>query len=434
MEWYLVAIAIVIILFALLLVGVPVSISLGTVSLGTIILLIGFDGATNVVAGEAAYFLTNYSLIAIPMFVLMGELLFVGGTADNIFDIASAWLRRIPGGIALVAVGTSAIFATLSGASIGALATVAVLTIPQMLKRGYSKRLATGSVGAAGGLAHLIPPSILMVLYASIVEVPIGQALMAGVLPGILLGATYAAVVIGWAKLRPDAAPREPEVSWRQRFSVLRKGIGPLFVIFAVTGTIFLGIATATEASALGAAAALILAVGSKKVKLAQIWQCGVGAAKTTSFILLIAMGGALLSWVLSYLHVPTHMLSFAQNVEVNRWWIVLAVMAMYLILGAFIDPVGMIIITMPVVAPLMVSLGFDPLWFGVLLMINIELALITPPLGIGLYIVKGVSPKEVELNDVLYGCSVFFIADIIVLGLVMIFPQIALWLPSQMF
>ncbi len=433
MEWYVFGSLLVCIIVALMVVGVPIGVTLGLTSTAFLFGALGFDRALAVLATEIFEFWTSYPLIAVPLFILMGEFLFIGGTADDIFDIASKWLQGVRGGLAIVTIGAGAIFGALSGSSLAAVSTFGVLALPKLLDRGYDKRLAVGSVASAGGLDHLIPPSILMVLYASVTEVSVGKMLMAGFIPGIILAGAFGLVIWVWVWWKPEAAPREQAVSWGERFGVLRKAGVPLLLILAVLGSIYLGVATATEAAGIGALASLGVAFARRKVTSELFWQGLRRTVQTTAFIMLIAVGGKLLSWVLTYYLIPQHLVDLLVQAQVNRWVLMIGVQLMYILLGMFIDPVSMIIVTMPVLVPILNALHFDLIWFGILLMVNIEMALITPPVGFSLYIIKGLAPENVTFNDVLYGCLVFALADVLVIAILMSFPELVFWLPRRM-
>ena len=433
MDWYAFAGLLACLVATLIVLGVPVAVSLGLTSALFLLGELGLDRTLAVLGTEFFEFWTNYPLIAVPLFILMGEFLFVGGTADDIFDIASKWLQGIRGGLAVVTIGAGAIFGALSGSSLAAVSTFGILALPKLLERGYDKRLAVGAVASAGGLDHLIPPSILMVLYASVTEVSVGKMLMAGFIPGLILAGAFGLVVWGWVWWTPQAAPREPAVSWAERLGVLRKAGVPLLLVLAVLGSIYLGVATATEAAGIGALASLGVAMARRKVTVERLWQGLQHTVQTTAFIMLIAVGGKLLSWVLTYHQIPQRLVDVLVQAEVNRWVLMIAFQLMYIVLGMFIDPVSMIIVTMPVLVPVLTALHFDLIWFGVLLMVNIEMALITPPVGFSLYILKGLAPEDVTFNDVMAGCLIFALADVAVITILMVFPELVLWLPRTM-
>lgn len=417
----------------LTLIGVPIAVALGLISFTFLVMNSGFGTATTTVYSEFFYFWTNWVMLAIPLFVFMGEALFVGGQAADIFDLSSKWLGWLPGGLAVTTTGACALFGTMTGTSIGATATFSLIAVPEMLKKGYSPRLATGAVCASGGLAHLIPPSLMMVVYCALINESIGEMFMAGIIPGLVLASCYAIVSIVWTLRHPDSAPRESTVSWKERIIVLRKAWGPLVIVMSVLGTIYTGIATVTEAAGLGAFTAFMLALFSKKLTWKVFTHLVQETLRVSCFIMFIAVAGKLLSWVMIYYLIPQKVVGILVAANLNRYMLVIMMMLFYLVLGMFIDGIGMIVISMPILYPLLIAMGFSPIWFGILLFINMEMALITPPLGFNLYIVQGAA-KQVDLRDIMKGAFTFAIADIFVLALVLVFPQTALWLPSKMF
>lgn len=430
MEWWLIGILIVILVLLFVIIGVPIAAALGLTSFIFLVNIIGFDGAITILHTELYDFWTHWGLLAIPIFIFMGELLFAGGQADDIFDLASKWLSSIPGGLAVATCGAAAIFSTMTGSSLGTTATFSVLAVPQMRNLGYSSRIACGSVCAAGGLAHLIPPSIIMVVYCSLLDLSIGDMFLAGVIPGILLTIAYILVAIIWSFKFPQSVPKECNVGWIERFYVLRKAWSPVVIIMAVMGTIYTGIATVTESAALGAFAAFIMALLSGKLKWETFKHVLTDSAKLTCFIMLIAVAGKLLSWVLTYYLIPQNLVTILLDADLNKHVIIIIMMIIFIIMGLFIDAIGIIVISMPIMYPIITALGFSPIWFGILLFITIEMALITPPLGLNLYIIQGVVP-DIPLKEIMLGAFVFAIADIFVLILLIIFPFIALWLPG---
>lgn len=433
MEWYVTAILMIGTLILLSLMGFPLAVCLGLTGFIYLAARVGFELAALALNSLVVDFWTHYTIVAVPLFIFMAEFLFAGGVTDGLFDMASKWLRRLPGGLALATIGACAIFGTMSGSTLSAITTFGLVAVPQMLKRGYDKQLATGAVASAGSLAHLIPPSIMAILYAALVEISPGQQLMAGFFPGLLLALGFAAVVVIWIWRNSDAAPLEPEVSWQERFASLKKVIAPLVIVTGVLGGIYTGIATVTEAAAIGAFASMTLAAVSRRLTKAAFFDTLMRAARTASFVLFIAVGGKFFGWVLNYFTVPQNIADILVETGWNRWVIMALIQLLFVVLGMFVDPVGIMFTTVPILAPIVVTFGFDLTWFGVLYLINMELAHVTPPLGFGLYIIKGIVPDDVSLADVLWGSMRFCLATVVVLALVMAFSDIALWLPSTM-
>ncbi len=434
MEWQIALVIIAVAFLVLLILGIPLAAAMGIVGAVYILVLQGSRIGMGAIALQTLKGFISYDLLAIAFYVLIGELMLVGGLAADMFEFASKWLQRIPGGLAIVAIACGTIFATCSGSSTASTSTIGKISIPQMLERGYSKRLAVGAVAAAGGLAHLIPPSILMVVYASFNELPVGQMLMAGVIPGLLVATGYAAVALTWGVRHPESAPRETAASWKERFLVLRKMIGPLLIVFSVIGTIILGIATVTEASVMGSIMAVIPVIIRKKFSMKSFSEVLHQTVLTTSFIVFIMIGAKLFSWVLSYFMIPQHIVEWVATFSVSPIMLIIMFQVLYFILGMFLDTIGQIFITMPIILPILLNLGFSPIWFGVMFFINVEMGMITPPYGIILYVLKGIAPPQVSINDIVWGSAPFFVADISAIALIMAFPAIALWLPGVIF
>jgi tripartite ATP-independent transporter DctM subunit len=431
MEWNIALIVIGALIIPLVLSGLPVATVLLLTSIILLWVMVGPIKAMYMVSQEIGHFWSSWTVLAIPLFVLMGELLFVGGSATEIFDMVSKWLRRIRGGQALVSTGACAVFASMCGSSAGGTSAMAIVTIPEMLKRGYSPRLSTGCISAAGALAHLIPPSILMVVYASIVEISPGKALLAAVIPGILLAVYYGIVVFTWATVHPSAAPQEPSSTWKEKFVSLKVAWQPITLIMAVLGSLYFGIATATEAAAMGAFFALLMTLLKTRGDFQKIGQAFLGAARISCFIMLIAVSGKILAMTMTYYMIPQNAVRVMLSFELSPLMVMIAIQFLYILIGAFVEPIGIMVVTLPIIAPVLLALGFDPYWFGVMLMVNFEMALVTPPMGTQLYIIKGVVP-EVPLKDILVGALVFLIADTAMLVTLYVFPQLALWLPGR--
>lgn len=432
MEWNSALILMVALITVLVISGLPIAIALLLPSIILFAMMGGPERAMFMMSQEIAHFWSNWALMAIPLFVVMGEVLVFGGSASDIFDMASKWMRRMPGGLALSTVVASAIFASMCGSTAAATSVMAVVSGPEMFKRKYNKRLATGAICAAGGLAQLIPPSILMVVYASVVEISPGRALMAGAIPGVLLAVYYCIAIVIWTKVRPGTAPPEPSSTWKEKFASLNVAWQPIVLVMAVMGALYLGIATATEAAAMGAFAALIITLAKTHGNLGNVGHAFIGAARISCFIMFIAVSGKILSATMTYYMIPQHMVDFIMQLNLNRAMVIVMIQVLYLFLGMFIDPIGMMVCTLPIVGPVLISLGFDPYWFGVLLLVNFEMAGITPPLCPVVYIVKGVVP-QVSLKDIIYGAGVFCVVDLLMLVTLYAFPQLALWLPSMM-
>lgn len=433
MDWTLASVAIVGSIIVAIFLGIPVAASLGAVSIVFIWMIAGSAGTLSVIGTQFMGFWSSYDMIALPLFVIMGEFLFVGGVATSLLDFAAKWLQRVPGGLSMVAIGTGALFATLSGSGLAGMATIGVLTGPEMLNRGYDKRLVAGSIAAGGGLAHLIPPSVMAVLYAGIVEVSVGRQLMAGLIPGVLLAFMYAFFIIVWARLNPRIAPAEPSVSWKERFLAIKKLVLPAGIAIIVLGCIYTGITTATEAAAVGALMAIIVAVVARKLGIKTVWATGMSAIRTTAFIMLIAVGSKLLGWSLQYYYIPQNLVATLTGLKLDPLALIVMLQLVFLVMGMFMDAVSIVVISMPILLPLLHAMHIDPMWFGVILLFNLEIGLITPPVALGLYLVKGILGERVTMGEVLRGCSIFMGIDALAMAVLIAFPIIVQWLPNMM-
>jgi len=432
MEWTSALILMIIVVIPLVFSGLPIAIVLMATSLILLSQILGQKPAMYMFAQEIASFWRSWTVLPIPLFIMMGELLFVGGSATDVFNMASKWLRRLRGGLALASTGACAIFASMCGSSAGGTSTMAIVTIPEMLKRGYSKRLATGCIAGAGALAHLIPPSMLMVVYASIVEVSPGRALMAALIPGLILAVYYGITVNIWVTLKPGDAPQEPPTTWTEKFTALKVAWQPIILVMAVMGSLYFGITTATEAAAMGAFVALIITLFKTRGNMGKIGHAFMEGARISCFIMLIAVSGKIIAMTMTYYLIPQHIVEIILGLNLTPTMVMILLQVLFIFLGMFIEPIGIMVVTLPIVAPLLVALGFDPYWFGVMLMVNFEIALITPPMGTQLYIIKGIVP-QVPLGDILRGALVFCIAPVLMLVTLYIFKDLALWLPNMM-
>jgi tripartite ATP-independent transporter DctM subunit len=374
----------------------------------------------------------NWDLTAVPMFVFMGELLHYGGISGELFKVLSRWMGRLPAGMIPAGIGACGVFAAISGSSSVTAATIGTVAIPEMRRLGYSEELSLGSLAAGGTLGILIPPSITMIVYASLAGVSIGKCFMAGLLPGILLAGSFIATAMIWALVRPDAAPAIPPVTWKEKILGLVQ-LGPTATLIGlILGGIYFGIMTPTEAGGVGAAAALILCIIRRRFSWDMLKKTLLGAVRTTSFIFIIVTGAMIFTYVIHYLGIPGQLSEVIMASGMPRWVILVTFYFMYVILGMFIDSISMIVMTVPIVLPSIIALGWDPIWFAVPLTICIEMGLITPPVGMNLYVLHGIS-EETAMSKIVIGVIPFFIAMLIVLGIISIFPQISLWLPSTM-
>ena len=412
---------------------VPVGLALGTVAFIGLWAIVGIDIAFSLMRILPFDFAASWELSAIPMFLLMGTVAHRSGMTASLFQVARLWLGFLPGGLAVATNMACAGFAAASGSSLATTMAMGRITIPEMLKHKYDPGLATGVVACAGTLGILIPPSILMVLYGVFAEVSVGALFIAGILPGLLTAGIYSLMIVGRCMIWPDIAPAIKErYTWRQKFKALAE-VWPLPVlILFVIGSIYGGVATPTEAGAVGAFIAILIALAQRRLTLAIFREALREAIFSTASIFFVAIGAILLTRFMAFSGVPVFMGNVMQDLAVNGLWLVIGTSVIYLILGMFLDPLGMMLLTLPVLLPMFKAFNLDLIWFGILLVKFIEIGLITPPVGLNVYGVKVMVP-EIPLERIFIGALWFLGCEIVIVVLLIAFPQISLWLPSLM-
>lgn len=419
------------VLITLVLAGVRVVYATATVGLLGVVAMIGWDaGATNI--GMIPHAKGSlYALSVIPMFILIGFLAFHAGMTGSLFDAARKWIGWVPGGLAVATVFATAGFAAVSGASTATAAVFSRVAIPEMLKHGYDPRLAAGVVAAGGTLASLIPPSAILVIYAIIVEESVGRLLVAGFIPGIVSALVYAAIIIFRAKLNPELGRPITGFTWGERFRSVPGTLPIAFVIAVIFSAMYTGWATPTEAGAVGSFVVLVIAL-AKGMRWKTLREALLETAKLTVMIFSIIWGVLIFVRFLGFAGVPELFAEFIVGLPYPPIVIMICILLFYVILGMFMDAIGMLLLTLPVVYPAVIGLGYDPIWFGIIVVKMCEVCLITPPIGLNCYVVAGVRP-DIPLSAVFRGIGPFFICDILTLGLFLAFPEIITWLPDQM-
>lgn len=429
-----IAIIVIAIFILLLLMGVPVFAALGLS--GTIGILI-IRGPTGLQAIPSVMYdkIRSFILVAVPLFILMGQVIFHSGIGEDLYTLGSRWLNRLPGGLAMASILACTIFAAMSGVSIAGAATIGSFAIPEMLKRGYDKSLATGSVAAAGALALLIPPSVGFIVYGEIADESVGQLFIGGIVPGLMLALMMIAYVGIYAYLNPKVAPRSEEsVTWKLRMVSLMRVWPALVLILAVLGSIYLGLATPTQSAAIGFLVSLILArFVYKKMDWVIFKKIVRSSMLTSGMILLIFICAMFFGYVLTFLRVPQFIMEFIANSGWPNWVSLTAIMVLLFIMGMFVDVVSIITIGAPLLIPTIQMLGYNTLWFGIIMGITLEMAVITPPVGLNLYTIKGVSPADVSISDIIKGVIPFVFIETILLIIFISFPKLCLWLPYTM-
>ncbi|MFH1123821.1 MAG: TRAP transporter large permease [Pseudomonadota bacterium] len=419
-------------LFLLFSSGMPIAFVMALVGWLGYVYLGSLDAGLNVL-GLAFYAGgTTYTLSVIPLFVLMGQLASHSGLSHQIYWAVERWLGHRRGGLAMATIGACAGFAAISGSSVATAATMGTVALPEMKKYRYSLSLATGTVAAGGTLGILIPPSATFVFYAILTEQSVGKLFIAGVLPGIMLAVLFMLTINIWVRINPQVAPRGEGATLRERIAAL-KGVGGILSLFLlVMGGIYTGVFTPTEAAGIGAFGAFVFSLFTRKMT----WQHFVASlnmtGQTTGMIFIIVISAYIFGYFLAVTRIPSELADYMAGLDVSRYIILGWVVLIYTILGMFLDGWAIMVLTIPIIQPLMVNLGFDPIWFGVMIVIMMEMALITPPVGVNVFVIKGVA-KEVPMYTIFRGIWPFWIAMLVSLIILTVFPQIALFLPNTM-
>jgi tripartite ATP-independent transporter DctM subunit len=372
----------------------------------------------------------DFLLVAIPMFVLLGEILLRAGVAERMYGAMVKWLSWLPGGLMHPNVGACALFASTSGSSVATAATIGTVALPLVKQHGYNERLFLGTLAAGGTLGILIPPSINLIIYAVLTDTSIPKLYLAGIVPGVGLALLFMAMVIVACLVRPAWGGKRLQTTWQERFAALVDLVPPLGIFLVVVGSIYAGLATPTEAAALGVIAALGLAAVYRTVSFGMLREVCENTMKITAMIMLIVIAAAFLNFVISAIGLTAALTGFIGKLGLSKYEMLVAIVVFYLILGCFMETLSMMITTIPIVAPVMFQLGFDPVWFGIIIIILIEMALITPPVGLNLYVVQSLR-RNGSLNDVIVGAAPFVVVMLLLVALLAVFPEIALWLPT---
>lgn len=419
------------VLLMLVFLGVRVVFAASIVGLLGLVELLGWGPAAGIIGTIPHSKSSTYALSVLPMFIFIGFMAFHAGMTQQLFDAARKWFGWVPGGLAVSTVFATAGFAAVSGASVATAAVFSRVAIPEMLKYGYDKKLAAGVVAAGGTLATLIPPSAIIVIYAIIVEESVGKLLLAGFLPGAVSALIYAGIIIAWALLRPGEAPSVSGYSWKDRMASL-PGISPIFIVVVIIiSAIYSGWATPTEAGALGAAVVFTIAL-LRGAKFKSIKDSLMESAKLTVMIFSLIWGVQIFVRFLGFSGLPEAFSGWIVSLDVHPMVIMICILLGYAILGMFVDAIGMLLLTLPVVYPAVMALGFDSIWFGIIVVKMAEVCLITPPIGLNCYVVNGVRP-DIPLTQVFRGIALFFIADVVTIAVLLAFPEIVTWLPNLM-
>ncbi|MEZ5853907.1 MAG: TRAP transporter large permease [Hyphomicrobiaceae bacterium] len=421
----------VIALLVLVFAGLRVYIAASVVGLLGTVAIIGWDAGAGIIGTVPHSKSIQYTFSVLPLFILIGYLAFHAGITQSLFDAARKWLGWMPGGLAVASVFANAGFAAVSGASTATAAVFSRIAIPEMLKAGYDKRLAAGVVAVAGTLASLIPPSALMVVYAIIVEASVGQLLVAGFLPGLLSAVGYGAIVVIWCLINPKLGPAIPGYTWGDRIRALPGTLPVVAVVLIIFSSMYFGWATPTEAAALGAFVVFILALFNG-MSMSSLYDALMETAKLTVMIFALVWSVLIFVRFLGFAGLPERFAEFIVSLNMPPVMIMIMILLGYLVLGCFMDAIGMLLLTLPVVYPAVIKLGYDPIVFGVIVVKMCEVCLVTPPIGLNCFVVSSVR-RDIPLQTVFKGAMPFVIADFVLIGIILAYPEIILWLPKQM-
>jgi tripartite ATP-independent transporter DctM subunit len=419
-------------LLILLILGMPIAFATALIGFLGIFVIKSWSVAVNTVGYLVYPLAAHYTLSVIPMFILMGYFAYYAGLTSDIFSVGRKWVGHLPGGMAIATVFGCAAFAASSGSSTASAAVMGKVAIPEMKKYRYDDKVSAGVVAASGTLASLIPPSAILVVFGVIVEESIGKLLIGGFLPGIVSAFIYALMLYFWARIKPEMAPVTSQFSLPEALRSLRYvwGIGLLFIL--VIGGLYIGVFTPTEAGAAGAAGAFAIALFSMRLTWSNLFESLLETARSTVMIFLIIIGVLIFMRFLAISGVSRAFIEAVEGLSVPRWIILSGFLAFYVVLGMFMDAIGMLTLTLPLMFPIIVGLGYHPIWFGIIAVKMCEICLITPPIGLNVYMVHGVAP-DIPLEEIFKGIIPFLAMDILTLVILVIFPQIALYLPSKM-
>jgi tripartite ATP-independent transporter DctM subunit len=422
-----------VLLVLLLLMGMPIAFMMMLVGSLGIWKLSALTAALPIVAQTLYSSASHYPYTIIPLFIIMGSFAGTAGITRELYAAFDKWFRRLPGGLGVATIGACAGFAAVSGSSVAATAAMGSIALPEMRRFGYAPRLATGVVAAGGTLSFLLPPSLGFVVYGMLTEQSIGKLFVSGILPGLMLSAAYAVVVIAWVKINPALAPLLPErIPFKEKLAAL-KGVWETALVFCIVmGGIYFGFINPTEAGAVGAFALFIIVIIKRRLTGEMIVSCLLEATRITVMVLFLVAGATVFSYFLALSTIPTQVSVWIAGLEVSRYVVLAIIILIYFFLGCFLDSISMMVLTLPVVFPVIESLNFHPIWFGVVAVMMMEAGLITPPVGLNVYTLAGIA-KDVPMAEIFKGATPFLLSIILALAVLTLFPEIVLFLPSLM-
>lgn len=419
-------------LFVLMLLRVPVGMAMGLVGVTGYSYLVGAGPALKLVGQTSMRTVTDYTFGVIPMFMLMGAFVSISGVSKELFRAANAFIGHLRGGLGVATVVACGGFAAICGSSVATAATFAGVAYPEMRRYGYPQSFSTGVIAAGGTLGAMLPPSTVLAVYAILTQQDIGKLFMAGVLPGLLAISMYVLTIILIVTFKPDMLPAGEAKPWRERVLAIKDVWAPLALFIFVIGGLYGGLFTPTEAGGMGATGAFILGVVRRKLNRAQIREALLQATRTAAAVFTVLIGALLFGYFLTITQTPQKVTEFLTSLGVGRYGVLALIMLMYLVLGCLMDAMAMIILTVPIIFPVIMHLGFDPIWFGIIIVMTVELGLIHPPVGMNVFVIKSVV-KDVSFTTIFKGVLPFVATDLLRLVILIAFPIIALWLPGRM-
>ncbi|MDR2006211.1 MAG: TRAP transporter large permease [Acidaminococcales bacterium] len=415
----------------LMMIGLPVAFSMGITGIIGIWMIGGLDSVLGILGTSPFRSAAHYTLTTVPLFILMAGFITNANITRDVFQIAYKWFGHLPGGVAIATVFANAGFGAMCGSSTASAAAMSSVVVPEMQRLKYKDEIIAGSVAVAGTLAVLIPPSVPMIIYGTATETSVGKLLIAGIVPGIIATLIMALNVVVWVKLKPGVSPHIPPFPWSERIESLLK-IFPMVVLFAlVIGSIYSGLATPTESAAIGALGALLVSLGMGRLSKDGIYKAIVSTLNSTGTIFILIICATVFGYYLTMSQIPQSIVQIISSLEVNRWLIMLLLIVLYLILGCIMDQIAILMLTLPMVFPVVQTLGFDPVWFGVIVIVLVEMGLVTPPVGLNVFIVSSVG--KIPLGAAFRGSAVLLISCAISMIIFLLFPEIVLWLPNRM-
>jgi C4-dicarboxylate transporter, DctM subunit len=424
-----------VVMFVLLALGIHVGISMAVVGFFGCAMMLGFSKSLSQLVATPYFTVADYSFIVLPMFIMMGELAFQGGIGVLLYKVASKWLGRLHGGLAMATVAANALFGAISGSTLAATATFGKLAVPEMMRYNYDKKLATGVVASAGTLAVMIPPSGTMVIYCIMTEVSLGKLMMAGFVPGIIIAILYMIMIYFRVRLnRSLGPPIAGSVSWREKFSSIRWLIPLMIIVVVMLGGIYIGIFSPVEAGAVGAFTVLIVVLARRSLSFPQFKDAVINTTLTTGMICLVLVGAMVFGKFLMLTGLPEKLLLWVSSLQIPPLGVLVVILVIYIILGCILDVPSMLVITLPIFYPLLSGLGFDGVWLGILVILEVEMGVITPPIGMNVFVLKSVVGDLASVSDIFRGIFPFFLMDVLVMVILVAFPVLSLWLPSMMF